>query len=125
MKTFADWLADELKKRGWTQSDFADVLKVPRQTVAGWIHARNFPTLDNMKAIARALGLEPMQILAAIGWFEFPSPLRSEALQRIAGELSPLEDDDIDAFVPLARAFAQAMLREREKPTEATSEEDE
>ncbi len=60
-------IGSNLKKlrtaRGLTQDQLAEVLHVTRQAVSGWERGRTHPDLDQLEAIAAALGVEVTTLL--------------------------------------------------------------
>jgi HTH-type transcriptional regulator / antitoxin HigA len=51
-----EYLRDEIKSRGWTQTQFASIIGRPLQTVNGIINGKVAVTAQTAKEIAAALG---------------------------------------------------------------------
>jgi len=56
-------LAKEMGKKGWTFSDLAREMGVPRQRLGAMLHAEYGPTLVSTARIARALGINYKELL--------------------------------------------------------------
>jgi HTH-type transcriptional regulator/antitoxin HigA len=54
-----DFIREELEARGWSQGDFAAVLKRPLQAVNEIINGKKRITAETAKAIAAAFGTSP------------------------------------------------------------------
>jgi len=65
--TFGEWLDDQLKSRGWSQTDFGDSVGVARQTVSGWVNDLQRPRRRLLTSIARVLDLDIDDVLARAG----------------------------------------------------------
>lgn len=63
--------------RGYTQTSLAKKLKVTPSTVSLWESGDSLPSPERVKALADALGLEPMDLTKVI-WPE-PKPLTKSA----------------------------------------------
>lgn len=59
MVTFGEWLSEELRQRGWKQTDLARAAGLYRQTINRVIRdERQRPDDETLQAIARALGYD-------------------------------------------------------------------
>ena len=54
-----EYLADELEARGWSQTDFADIIGRPVQFVSELVNGKKELTAESATQIAAALGSEP------------------------------------------------------------------
>lgn len=57
-EAFGPWLGRQLRRRGLTQAELAQVLGVTRAAVSAWITGRAEPREDKKRAIAAALGTD-------------------------------------------------------------------
>jgi phage repressor protein C with HTH and peptisase S24 domain len=64
--TFGEWLDAELRHQRVSQSELARRAGTSRQTVHRWIKEGDTPDGDNIAAIARALNVEPGDILSRL-----------------------------------------------------------
>lgn len=55
---FGDWLISQLSQRDMSQSDLARSTERSTAAVNRWVKNLDVPTLDNVRAIARALGVD-------------------------------------------------------------------
>jgi hypothetical protein len=90
--------------------------------VSSWIHTRNRPKYDNIKALARELQVDTRLIYAAMGMGRAPSPIRERAIQQIVDVLETLPDRRLDDAQRLVEAFAATFADEEEESTAPTSE---
>ncbi|MGA7672821.1 MAG: helix-turn-helix transcriptional regulator [Nitrolancea sp.] len=65
--TFGEWLDDQLKSRGWSQSEFGDSVGVVRQTVSGWVNDLQRPRRRLLTSMARVLDIDADEVLARAG----------------------------------------------------------
>lgn len=82
-----EFLADELEARGWTQSEFAEIIRRPKKVVNEIIAAKKAITTDTAREFSAALGTSPqywMNLQTAYDlWRSAPSP-NSEVIARDA-----------------------------------------
>lgn len=65
---FSDWLVEEIKNRGWTQSELSRRARVNRQVISSYINARrDAPDERILIQIAGALNLPPESVFRAAG----------------------------------------------------------
>lgn len=115
--TFADWLRDELERRGWSQSDLARKAGVHRQVINSYInHRRGKPDEDILRRVARAFGYSPETVFRAAGLLP-PKPESSELTEKIVHLVNQM--DDIDKADVLEYA---ALLRRRRAERDAVAE---
>jgi len=58
MATFAEKLKEWREKRGWTQSELADISEVPQRTISNLEQGRTTPMLATATLLAKALKLK-------------------------------------------------------------------
>ncbi|MFA5569689.1 MAG: helix-turn-helix transcriptional regulator [Trueperaceae bacterium] len=67
METFAEWLKDAMKSRGYESlRPFAEKVGVTHTSVRGWLRG-GIPDAPNCIAIAKALGVTPAEVLRLAG----------------------------------------------------------
>lgn len=66
--TFGEWLDDQLRRKGWTQAAFADLVGAARTTVNTWVNDVTPPRRRAARDIARALGVEVDEVLVRAGY---------------------------------------------------------
>ena len=66
MPVLADWLAEELKARGWSMRELARRSEISHTLVADVMGGR-WPSWDFCAAIARPLGMSPVEIFLIDG----------------------------------------------------------
>lgn len=66
-RTFGLWLANEIDKRDWQQSDLVERLGVKAGVVSSWINDKRKPSYESCLAIAGAMGLDSQEVLARAG----------------------------------------------------------
>ncbi len=64
---FGSWLQSALDKRGWNQSELSRRSGISTGQISRLINGSRQPGLDNLTAIAEALGIPPENILREIG----------------------------------------------------------
>jgi transcriptional regulator with XRE-family HTH domain len=94
MTDFADWLARELEKRGWTHQDLADRGGFTRPSVTQVLNGKQNPGLEFCKGVARAFGMRPETVL------------------RKAGHLPPLPGETEDASLGRWWEFGKQLTPE-------------
>jgi transcriptional regulator with XRE-family HTH domain len=67
-KSFADWLLDELKERGWSQADLARASHLSRTAISNYLsQQRSNPDEAALRAIASAFDYPPETLFRAAG----------------------------------------------------------
>lgn len=64
-EAFARKLYNLMLRKGWSQSDFARAADLPRDAISVYMRAASLPTPGNLKKLAKALGVEPDELLPA------------------------------------------------------------
>ena len=54
-----------MKAKGITSVELAGRVGVSKTMVSYWLSGKNFPTPENIEAIAKALGVEPWELLVS------------------------------------------------------------
>ena len=60
---FGKRLYSMMLEKGWTQSEFARQADIPRDRISNFVRGNNMPEPHNLKKIAKALGVEPDDLL--------------------------------------------------------------
>jgi transcriptional regulator with XRE-family HTH domain len=85
---FPRWLQERMAERGWNARRLATEIDVVPSLVSRWMSARQQPSPESLKSIARAMQLSELEVLQAAGHLsaqEAPSddPRRSEILRKV------------------------------------------
>lgn len=64
-EAFARKVYQLMMKKGWRQSELARQSDLPRDAISVYIRAQSLPTPQNLKKLAKALGVEPDELLPA------------------------------------------------------------
>lgn len=101
--SFADWLQEELNKRGWSQSELGRRAGLSRATISVLISGRSQPKAETCLALARALNLPAETVLKAADLLpELPAPGGDPTIGEIADMLKRMtaeERQEILAYV--------------------------
>ena len=65
MKTTAEILSAHKNERGMTDTELADAIGASQSSVSAWVTGRRIPDDERLPAIARALGIELDELMAA------------------------------------------------------------
>lgn len=99
---FARRLSKALHDRGWSQTDLGKASGIPRDNISGYTRCRALPSAANLHAIAKALGLEPGDLLPG---YERAETERTEAVL----QMTQLDDGSvwlrINRKLPMATAL--------------------
>ncbi|MEU6267666.1 helix-turn-helix domain-containing protein [Saccharopolyspora shandongensis] len=60
---FSEWISEQLERKGWRPSDFADQAGIGRSAVSRWINEGYQPNIPNARAAADVLGVSLLEIL--------------------------------------------------------------
>lgn len=99
---FADWLIQEMNKRGWSQADLANAAGLNRQVISTYVNRqRSKPDSEVLTALARALRLPPEIVFRRAGLLPPISPDTEyrEELLYLFSELSPGEQEEYLEFL--------------------------
>ena len=102
METFAEWLEQELNKRGWRPADLARQADIPDATLSRILNNTRGAGPDACNAIASALGYPPVLVF------------RKARLLPPEEDLSPEEQEAahiVGRLDPFSRATVMSMLR--------------
>ncbi len=62
-KEFSNRLYKLMVGKGWRQSDLSRQASLPRDSISVYMRGRSFPTVNSLRKLATALGVEPEQLL--------------------------------------------------------------
>ncbi len=99
---FATWLEEELKNRGWSQSELARRGHIRPNTVSRVLNRERAPGPDFCKAVARALHIPQYTVFYIAGLLEdVPDDLSQEEQELVYHfqQLTPEEQEDILSFL--------------------------
>jgi len=85
---FSEWLENEIKKRGWTQSQLAQRGRIKPNTVSRVLSRERNPGPEFCRAIARAFGYPQEYVFRKAGLINDPQP---------SSYLSQISEHPIDA----------------------------
>lgn len=78
MNRLGRWLLLELRSRGWTHRQLADVVGVQRPTVTRWVNGVDVPDTGNVLRLSEALDVSQDTILDLMGLGELASELKRD-----------------------------------------------
>ena len=107
-KDFVDWVVEELKSRGWNNSELARRAGVGHSTISGILSYQRRPGLDFCIGVARAFKLPPEDVLRRAGLLPPALPKKDELLgldREIFEELSATGDDFKQAVLKTVRTW--------------------
>lgn len=101
---FIIWLSNELKERGLTHQQFADLAGVSRPAVSNVLRGAIPASADFVLACARALQVEPVSLLRLAGHVaEEEAPEASDPLAGMIATIRELPPDKLE----IVRAFVE------------------
>jgi len=106
MESFADWLNDELTKRGWSRSEAARRGKISASMIDKVINGYANPGLDFCTGIARAFRLDPENVLRRAGLLP-PQPAHDAQLDAALFLFRQLPAHDQDKILAFMRTLIQ------------------
>ena len=84
MNDFITWLNNELRERGWLDSEFARRAELSRATVSMVFSSQSNPGLEFCLGTARALKIPPEEILQRAGLLpQLPAPADDPTLSEL------------------------------------------
>lgn len=95
MTDFANWLEDEMKRRGWHPADLAKAAGLYQSTLGNVLNRERSAGADVCTALARALKLPPEEVFRRAGLLpELPAPDNDITLKRLYEYVKRLSPDD-------------------------------
>jgi transcriptional regulator with XRE-family HTH domain len=121
---FGLWLANELDRKDWQQSDLVERMSVKAGVVSAWINGKRKPSYENCLIIARILRVEPNEVLVRAGR---PTVNGPRPRQLVLLSLDGSEEYEVAAIVAYVEArpgrlFQEELraVREERSPEEYT-----
>jgi len=105
---FAEWLRQELQKRGWDQAELATLSQTSTALISRMLSAERLPGAVVARRLARALHLAPEEVFRAAGILPRPVP-QPQGLEELVHLFTELGDDDRHKLLAVARAFRTLM----------------
>lgn len=112
MKTFDEWILDELRKREWTPATLAKKSGINAGSLSHILNGSRNPGPDSCIAIADAFGVPREEVFRVVGWLK-PIPREEKTVKEIiytVDQASPQLKEDI-------LEYARFRLK-KEKPDE-------
>lgn len=101
---FSDWLLEQLKERGWSQSELSHITGLTRQAISYYLSGKSKqPDEFALQKIAKALKLPPEEVYRAAG-IPLSQPQETKLIRQIThltNQLPPEEQQGILEFVKL------------------------
>jgi len=107
---FANWLLNEIRERGMSQSDLARAAGVTRTAISDIVNSRRNPGKNLAQGIARAFSIPPEQVFRVAGILP-PSDGMDDEIERIVHEANKLNGQDRAEVL----AFIRMKINLREK----------
>lgn len=82
-EAFAAWLRETLAARNVTQSDLARRMGVARAHVSRWAGGTVRPEPASCRDMAKALGIDPLDVMAAAGWVAEIDDTRQQVIELV------------------------------------------
>ena len=116
--SFALWLIDFMAEREVTQETLGKLIGVSHVAVSKWQRSLNLPEPKQLRHLAEAAGLNPVELLQLCGYlpFKLPKPLKSSQRTQMLYALHLLEDMDdatLDLVADQVRVFKAHAKRRR------------
>ena len=121
MKTFSEWLQNELRKRGWGPAELAKKMGTYPATVSNVLNGMRNPGPEFCRALARALGYPQEYVFRKAGLIDDTPPPEydpdAELLLHWFRSLPPEERKEILEYVQfkLSRHQTQAAQKRRSR----------
>lgn len=110
METFAEWLQDELKKRGWKPADLAREMGVTDATVSRILNEARGVGKSTSKKIAKALKVDDNFVFYKAGIIDENPNSPKEGLDPITLDILSMLENRTDATKKAVRAAIEALL---------------
>lgn len=119
--SFSSWLKEELKVRGWSQSDLVRSVRQQEHKIAAsqlsfLLNETRLPTPKTCIAIAAGLGIPREEVFRARGWLEYKTddltpPAAKPHVAKLINDLTSLEDDTQEKVVEVLQVNLDTMIR--------------
>lgn len=92
---FAEWLENELRERGWTQTELARRAGMSRAAISMLVNGRNHPKAETCIALARGFDLPAETVLMAADLLpENQVPDRDPSLQELMNLMKRMTEEE-------------------------------
>ena len=114
--SFALWLIDFMEERELTQESLGQVIGVSHVAVSKWQRGLNMPEPKQLRHLAKAAGVNPVELLQLCGYlpFKLAKPLKPSQRTQMLYVLHLLEDMDdatLDLVADQVRVFTAHAKR--------------
>jgi transcriptional regulator with XRE-family HTH domain len=120
--SFANWLAEETEKRGWSYRELGRRAELSSGAVSQVITQRSLPGLDFCTGVARAFNL-PAEVVLRKASLLPPEPEETVNSRELLYIFHQLDDKDQERILRIARTFLEAnkekVVISEEKPVVA------
>ncbi len=113
---FAEWIGQELERRGLNQSQLAARIGLGSSAVNGWFTKGAIPGPRTCVRLAEFLHLPPEDVLQRAGHLPAPRDARDDPRpreRRLAGLATEIDDDGLDLLCDIAE---QVLKRHPRRP---------
>ena len=112
MTKFTEWLDDELRAREWKPADLAKKAGISRSIISLYVSGEREPGSEVCVKIARAFGVDPVDVLVIAGILEERdkerTPLRNFDKTVISLIQTLVSPEQQVGFIEITRAFTKA-----------------
>ena len=110
---FVAWVNEELKRRGWTQSELASRGGFTGAALSKMLSRERMPGIDICKGIAQAFGMKDVDVLRISGLIDPDVEMvdYSPAIRNTIRMMQELEERDQEDIEALVDAFRSRRLR--------------
>ncbi len=112
MTKFTEWLDDELRAREWKPADLAKKAGISRSIISLYVSGEREPGSEVCVKIARAFGVDPVDVLVIAGILEERdkerTPLRNFDKTVISLIQTLVSPEQQEGFIEITRAFTKA-----------------
>lgn len=113
MIDFAEWLNDELQKRGWKQADLARQAGISREAVSTTLSCKRRAGFQVCSGIAHAFGMPVMDVFRLAGLAP-PVPVETPIMKEFRELFAGLPPDEQKKALRFLRCFAEASKADKE-----------
>jgi transcriptional regulator with XRE-family HTH domain len=110
--TFADWLEEEINKRGWSRAELSRRSGISAPQISRLLNREQNPGKESIDSIARALHLPQETVYRAAGHLFPVDPIDEEAAQmlHVFKSLSPRDRAEMQALAEVKLKQAELEL---------------
>ena len=99
---FANWLNEQMKERGWNQSETAVRADLSRTTISDFLSNTAPIGFEACNKLAKAFNIYPPEVFRIAGLIP-AAPVKDEKLETLIHRFSQLNNDDQQTILELAR----------------------